>query len=83
MYYEARSEGVFGQKAVAEVVLSRLRNKHYPNTVCGVVYQGAERKTGCQFTYTCDGSLKRPLEHEAWERSRRLAYILEPLKNQE
>jgi len=56
VYYEARSEVKSGQMAVAEVVLNRVKSKHYPNTVCGVVYQGAERSTGCQFTFTCDGA---------------------------
>ncbi|PWE17629.1 cell wall hydrolase [Marinicauda salina] len=56
IYYEARSENFSGQLAVAEVVLNRVRHRAYPDTVCGVVYQGSERETGCQFTFTCDGS---------------------------
>lgn len=74
MYHEARSEGVEGQKAVAEVVMRRVQNRHYPNTVCGVVYEGTERGDNrCQFTFACDGSLDRPVEPRAWERTRRLA----------
>jgi spore germination cell wall hydrolase CwlJ-like protein len=58
--YEAGNESVAGQEAVAQVILNRLRHPAYPKTICGVVYQGSERKTGCQFTFTCDGSLRRP-----------------------
>lgn len=60
VYYEAASEPVDGQRAVAQVVLNRMRHPAYPSTVCGVVYQGSERvMLGCQFTFTCDGSLLR------------------------
>jgi len=60
VYYEAASEGADGQRAVAQVVLNRLRHPGYPASVCGVVYQGSERvMLGCQFTFTCDGSLLR------------------------
>ena len=58
--YEAGNEVVEGQEAVAQVILNRLRHPAFPKTICGVVYQGSERKTGCQFTFTCDGSLRRP-----------------------
>lgn len=59
VYYEAASEGSDGQRAVAQVVLNRLRHPGYPSSICGVVYQGSERVMGCQFTFTCDGSLLR------------------------
>lgn len=55
LYYEARGETLKGQFAVAEVILNRVDSKRYPNSVCGVVKQGANRKTGCQFSYNCDG----------------------------
>jgi hypothetical protein len=58
--YEAGFEPVVGQEAVAQVILNRVRHAAYPDTVCGVVWQGAQRSTGCQFTFTCDGSLRRP-----------------------
>lgn len=48
-----------GQRAVAQVVLNRVRHLAYPPTICGVVFQGSARATGCQFTFTCDGSLLR------------------------
>jgi spore germination cell wall hydrolase CwlJ-like protein len=73
IYYEARSESEDGQRAVAQVVLNRLRHPTYPSTVCGVVYQGSERRTGCQFTFTCDGSLAVPAGGPNWARARRLA----------
>lgn len=53
VYHEARGESVAGQQAVAEVVLNRVDDPAFPNTVCGVVYQGSSR--GCQFSWTCDG----------------------------
>lgn len=62
IYYEARSESRVGQMAVADVVLNRVKSSLFPDTVCGVVYQGAERRTGCQFSFTCDGSLNRRID---------------------
>ena len=73
IYYEAASESEDGQRAVAQVVLNRVAHPTYPNTVCGVVYQGSERTTGCQFSFTCDGSLARRPSIAAWTRARRLA----------
>lgn len=73
VYYEARSESAAGQMAVAEVVLNRVRDSRFPNTVCGVVYQGQYRSTGCQFTFTCDGSKRRPPRGRSWDRSRAIA----------
>ena len=75
VYYEARSEVKAGQMAVAEVVLNRVKSKHYPNTVCGVVYQGAERSTGCQFTFTCDGATAKMPKGVLWERSKDIASL--------
>lgn len=59
--YEAASEPIAGQEAVAEVVLNRLAHPSFPKSVCGVVFQGWRRSTGCQFTFTCDGALRRRL----------------------
>ncbi|WP_200910199.1 cell wall hydrolase [Sphingomonas sp. Leaf38] len=73
VYYEARSQSEEGQRAVAQVVLNRVRDRAFPNSVCGVVYQGAERRTGCQFSFTCDGSMARAREPGAWERARGVA----------
>jgi spore germination cell wall hydrolase CwlJ-like protein len=74
VYYEARSETEDGQRAVAQVVLNRVRHPAYPGSVCGVVYQGPMRAGGgCQFTFTCDGSLALRPAGEAWLRARRIA----------
>jgi len=73
VYYEAASEGADGGRAVAQVVLNRMRHPGYPASVCGVVYQGAGRVTGCQFTFTCDGSLLRTPVASLWARSREIA----------
>lgn len=73
IYYEARSESDQGQRAVAQVVLNRVAHPSYPNTVCGVVYQGSERSTGCQFSFTCDGSLARAPNRMFWFRAQNVA----------
>ena len=74
IYYEAANESEEGQRGVAQVVLNRVRHPAWPNTVCGVVYQGPMRPGGgCQFTFTCDGSLARRPGGLQWLRARRLA----------
>ena len=73
VYYEAALEPTEGQQAVAQVILNRLRDPNYPNSVCGVVYEGAERVTGCQFSFTCDGSLARAPVGWAWKRAATVA----------
>jgi spore germination cell wall hydrolase CwlJ-like protein len=73
VYYEARSESTRGQMAVAEVVMNRVNDSRFPKTVCGVVYQGQTREVGCQFTFTCDGSLRTAPSGPAWDRARDIA----------
>lgn len=73
IYYEARSESRVGRLAVADVVLNRVASPVYPDTICEVVYQGAERKTGCQFSFTCDGSMKARLNVRQWREAEMLA----------
>ena len=73
IYFEARGESAKGQKAVAEVVLARTRVPGRPKTVCGVVYEGSKRRTGCQFSFTCDGIADRVKSHEAWRQANRIA----------
>lgn len=73
VYYEAANEPITGQRAVAQVVLNRVRHPAFPNTVCGVVFEGSERTTGCQFTFTCDGSLRRSPSPAGWLRGRAVA----------
>lgn len=74
-----------GQRAVIQVVLNRVRHPAFPRTICGVVFQGSDRQTGCQFTYTCDGSLSRRYPPSAWQAARRRAaealngYVFKPI----
>lgn len=71
LYEAGRDER--GQKAVIQVVLNRVRHPGYPKTVCGVVYQGSSRRTGCQFTFTCDGSFQRRRAQSGWAVARKAA----------
>jgi hypothetical protein len=73
IYYEAAVEGNVGQRSVAQVILNRVRHPAFPASVCGVVYQGSELRTGCQFSFTCDGSLLRKPSSAGWSRARRVA----------
>lgn len=59
-----------GQRAVIQVILNRARHPAFSNSVCGVVFEGSERATGCQFTFTCDGSLSRQYDAASWAAAR-------------
>lgn len=72
IYYEAANEPLQGKRAVAQVVLNRMRHPAYPNSVCGVVYEGSNRPV-CQFSFTCDGSLLRKPMAARWAESQRVA----------
>jgi spore germination cell wall hydrolase CwlJ-like protein len=72
-YFEAGGNGPDAQAGVVQVVLNRVRHPDFPKSVCGVVYQGAERKTGCQFSFTCDGALKRGLDSVAWNQAAKVS----------
>jgi spore germination cell wall hydrolase CwlJ-like protein len=72
VYYEAGYEPVEGRRAVAQVVLNRMRHPAFPKSVCGVVYQGAGSGV-CQFTFVCDGALYRAPAHDAWLRAEEIA----------
>lgn len=67
VYYEARSEGLAGQRAVAQVVINRTHSGRFPSSVCGVVYQRTRAYSGCQFTFVCDGSMDRVTDGRAWD----------------
>lgn len=67
-WYEA-GDDPDGERSVVQVVLNRARHPAFPSTVCGVVFQGQERATGCQFSFTCDGAMKRRPSDQAWERA--------------
>ncbi|HTG38748.1 cell wall hydrolase [Sphingomonas sp.] len=72
IYYEAASEPDAGQRAVAQVVLNRVRHPAFPATVCGVVFQGSDKR-GCQFSFACDGSMARTPMRRYWDRAQRVA----------
>ncbi len=73
VYYEAGSQDLDGERAVAQVVVNRVRHPAFPASICGVVYEGSTRATGCQFTFTCDGSLYRQPDSVGWKRAYRVA----------
>jgi len=68
MIYEAGDDAK-GQQAVGQVIINRARHPAFPKSICGVVFQGSERVTGCQFTFTCDGALNRHYSDTAWTRA--------------
>lgn len=73
IYYEARSEALTGQLGVAEVIVNRVKDHRYPNTICDVVFQGATRTTGCQFTFTCDGAMNKQPRGAKWDKAQAIA----------
>lgn len=87
IYYEAASEDSDGQRAVAQVVLNRVRHPAFTPSVCGTVYHGSLRSTGCQFSFTCDGSMRRKPSASGWARAAGIAQdalagaVFEPVGN--
>jgi hypothetical protein len=74
IYHEARGESREGQLAVANVIINRAFSQKYPSTICGVVFQNADRgKYKCQFTFACDGRSDMGTERAAWNRSVKMA----------
>ena len=73
IYFEARSESEAGQAAVAQVVLNRVRNPAYPDTICEVVYQNKRMRGACQFSFACDGIADRVRSNRAWRTAQRIA----------
>ena len=76
IYFEARGEPFEGRMAVAQVVHNRIRDPRYPNDVCAVVFQGADRPHRCQFSFACDGKSDRPRDAAAWKSAVRLAQLV-------
>lgn len=87
IYYEARSSNLADQAGVTNVVLNRVESSSYPNTICEVVKQGkisqwhlATRgkivpiKNQCQFSWFCDLKSDIPLDIDAWEKAKLLAF---------
>jgi spore germination cell wall hydrolase CwlJ-like protein len=73
VYYEARGETPAGQAAIAQVVLNRVRHPAFPKSVCGVVFQGADAGDNCQFSFACNGAMRRPKDGAAWARAEQIA----------
>ncbi|WP_158498844.1 cell wall hydrolase [Magnetospira sp. QH-2] len=73
VYWEARSESLDGQLAVAGVTLNRMRSEEFPNTICGVVTQGLGKRHQCQFSWWCDGKSDEPTEEGAWKLAKMVA----------
>jgi hypothetical protein len=74
IYHEARGESAAGQLAVANIIVNRANSGRYPDSLCGVIYQNADKgRYRCQFTFACDGRSDAPRERRAWARSKQLA----------
>ena len=76
IYFEARGEALEGQYAVGEVIINRVLSRDFPNSVCGVISEGANRLNACQFSYNCDGKLETITENKIYERILKLSQIL-------
>ncbi|MEM8750000.1 MAG: cell wall hydrolase [Pseudomonadota bacterium] len=73
IYFEARGEPVKGQQAVAQVILNRVKNPSYPNTICGVVYQNKWKRNACQFSFACDGIRDRIKSPKHWDMAEKIS----------
>ncbi len=73
VYFEARSESALGQMAVAKVILNRVKAPNYPKSICGVVYQGSNRRNSCQFSFACDGQPDDVRQPAAWAQAKHVA----------
>jgi spore germination cell wall hydrolase CwlJ-like protein len=73
VYFESRGEPKRGQIAVAQVVMNRVFSGFYPNNVCGTVYQNANRRNACQFTFACDGIPDTIEEPDMWQQAKEIA----------
>ena len=75
-YFEARNQSVLSQIAVSQVVMNRVQSPDYPNTVCGVVKQGGEKRNRCQFSWYCDGKSDNPESNTSWDESVYLSLLI-------
>lgn len=73
IYFEARGESYRGQVAVAQVVLNRVKDYRYPDTICGVVYQNQSRRNACQFSFACDGIPETINDRRSWAQAEDIA----------
>ncbi|MEX2520702.1 MAG: cell wall hydrolase [Paracoccaceae bacterium] len=76
VYFESRGEDTRGQFAVGEVILNRVDSRRYPNSVCGVVTQGNDKRHSCQFSYACDGKAERVANRAAFVKAAKIAKVL-------
>jgi spore germination cell wall hydrolase CwlJ-like protein len=80
IYYEARGSNLADQAAVADVVLNRVNDTRYPNTICEVVKQGLQdangnmRRNKCQFSWYCDGKHDKPQDEDRWVEAQSIAW---------
>lgn len=75
VYFEARSEALEGQLAVAQVVLNRVASPRYPSNICAVAFQNEHLPFRCQFSFACDGMPDKPYNQAAWQQARAIAQI--------
>lgn len=73
IYFEARGESYRGQVAVAQVVMNRVKDHRYPDTICGVVFQNQNKRNACQFSFACDGIPEVVTERESWAQAEDIA----------
>ena len=76
IYFEARGEPLEGQYAVGEVIINRALSQAFPNSICGVISEGASRRNACQFSYNCDGKLEVIVERGIYKRILKLSRVL-------
>jgi len=76
VYFEARSEPLIGQVAIAEVILNRVHSRRYPNTACKVVFQNEKLFNRCQFSFACDGKKDRPTNIRSWEQALKVVALV-------
>ena len=69
IYFESRNQPDIGKIAVAQVVMNRVNSERFPDSVCGVVQQGGERRHRCQFSWYCDGKSDEPTDMDSWDHS--------------
>ena len=86
IYYEARGSNLGDKAGVADVVLNRVNDTRYPNTICEVVHQGEQKpswkdetkmvmvRNRCQFSWYCDGKADDPQDEDLWNEAQLIAY---------
>ena len=76
IYFESRNQPTLGQIAVGQVTMNRVNSPRFPNTVCGVVKQGGEKRNRCQFSWYCDGKSDEPESNTSWDESVYLSLLI-------